>query len=406
MSLRSRCQLCVALALLAGGCAGSREAAPVLVGHVATLTGADREHGEQAARGIRLAVKEADQGAGGDGPPPIKVLHADAKGDPQAFEAEVVRLAAVNRVAALLGGATADQVERLDRGLVLVSPCGTRTRPMSEFVFLTGLTPAARGQALARFALRQQVVAGLAASLAALAAPGGLALVQTPCALTSDSALSSGVVIIVDERREHSLRVADAFGKTLTAAGVGPVRRWRCKVDAADLKELPPLVQKGRPSAVLVAGDAAAVWQLRHVLPEVPFFFADAEDGLHPPHYRPDLAGGVYTVTPFVTDSDAPRARAFTEKYRTAFHEDPDAAAALAYEGAGILFAALRQSGEAADRAALRVNLGKLHDFPGLYGPLTFDAEQTLSRPAFVVFLSAGRTRTVGRIEPPESSAR
>jgi branched-chain amino acid transport system substrate-binding protein len=406
MSFRNPWHLCVGLALLAGGCAGSRETPPVLVGHVATLTGSDREHGEQAARGIRLAVKEADKGAGGDGPPPIKVLHADAKGDPQAFEAEAVRLAAVNRVAALLGGATAQEVERLDRGLVLVSPCGTRTRSMSEFVFLTGLTPAARGQALACFALRQQVVAGLAASLAALAAPGGLALVQTPSAVTPDSALSSGALIIVDERREHSLRVADAFAKTLTAAGVEPVHRWRYKVNAADLKELPPLVQKGRPSTVLVAGDAAAVWQLRHVLPEVPFFFADAEDGLHPPHYRPDLAGGVYAVTPFVADSDTPRARAFTEKYRTAFHEDPDAAAALAYEGAGLLFAALRESGDAADRAALRANLGKLREFPGLNGPLTFDAEQTLSRQAFIILLKAGTAQTVARIDRPESPAR
>ena len=89
--------LALALALLACGCAGTSEPVPIWFGHVATLSGPDKHCGEAAGRGIRLAVeeidKDVDQGVGR----PIKVIHCDARGKPDEFEAEAIRLTEVNR---------------------------------------------------------------------------------------------------------------------------------------------------------------------------------------------------------------------------------------------------------------------------------------------------------------------
>src|SRR6516165_7363696 len=114
----------IGMLLLAAGCGGHATPPPLPVGHVATLSGAAKDEGEQASRGMR-----------------------------QAFEAEAVRLVKVNGALALLGGTTAEEIMRLDRAQVpLVSPFGMRQRGQSELVFLTGLSPAFEGQVLAKFA--------------------------------------------------------------------------------------------------------------------------------------------------------------------------------------------------------------------------------------------------------------
>src|SRR5215207_6017624 len=105
----------------AAGCHSSSEPTPVFLGHVATLSGADRS-GERTAQGIRLAAQELNEGGLGaalDGRP-LHVRHTDARGQVDAFEAEAVRLATVNRVAGLIGGTSAEEVARLDRSYVPV----------------------------------------------------------------------------------------------------------------------------------------------------------------------------------------------------------------------------------------------------------------------------------------------
>src|SRR5262249_3811960 len=153
---------------------------PIVVGHVALQSGPDRDAGEHASRGITLAVKEFNKGA--EAPErPVVVPHTDTRGQPEAFEAEAVRLVNVNKAVALLGGTSAAEVEALDKARVpVVTPSGLRTSKMSDVVFLVGLSPAAQGKALARFAAEE--------------------LPEAP-----------GVVILADDRREEALRLADAF---------------------------------------------------------------------------------------------------------------------------------------------------------------------------------------------------
>src|SRR5437868_1911607 len=83
------------------GCTAKTEPEPILVGHVAPLSGADKSRGEHARQGIRLAVEEAEPVAGRR----VAVDHADTRSDPEAVRAVVRRLLTVNRVAAVLGGA-------------------------------------------------------------------------------------------------------------------------------------------------------------------------------------------------------------------------------------------------------------------------------------------------------------
>jgi ABC-type branched-subunit amino acid transport system substrate-binding protein len=378
-------------ALALAGCGGRTVPLVAVVGNVGTLSGADKDGGEQAARGIRLAVRQVN----GQGGQTFTVIHTDARGQLEAFEAEAVRLVTVNRVSALIGGTTADEVERLDRArAVVVGLTGARTRAMSDFVFLTGLSPAARGRALAR-----QGAAPLSQASAALGAGPGLGPLGAAAALTLSRATATRIAVLVDERREENVQAADAFAKELAAAGV-PTPALRRYAKDAELDPLLKRVQGEKPGAVLVAAAPEAVRRLRGVLPGVPVLFAGGGDGLRALQAHPETQSGIYLATTFVRDAHPPRARAFIKDYKALFNEEPGPAAALAYESAGLLFRALQRTEGQPDRDALRRELQELQDVPGLFGPLNFGPGQVLRRPAFVVRLANGRPVLVRRDEP------
>ena len=112
----------------------------------------------------------------------------------------------------------------------------------------------------------------------------------------------------------------------------------------------------------------------------------------------------MYLATAFVSDSDLPRAKEFVANYRQAFSEDPDIHAALAYDGARLLFEAIAQcpaglSMEGISKETAK-QLMKLKDFAGLTGPLSFDSEHQLLRPAFVVQVEKNGLKNIRRFPP------
>src|SRR5262249_25724054 len=101
------CCFCITSILLLSASGCHRKSAPeiIRVGHVTSLRGPDKESGEHARQGIALALEEA-QGSEGtiNDNRRVEVVHVDTGGDLKAVEPAAVRLVAVNRVVALLGG--------------------------------------------------------------------------------------------------------------------------------------------------------------------------------------------------------------------------------------------------------------------------------------------------------------
>jgi len=88
------------------------------------------------------------------------------------------------------------------------------------------------------------------------------------------------------------------------------------------------------------------------------------------------------------------------KEYRALHEEDPDGNAALAHDDTRILLEALAKSEPNFTAAALRMALAETEKFAGLTGPMGFDKEQRLRRPAFVVRWEDGQGKTVKRFNP------
>jgi branched-chain amino acid transport system substrate-binding protein len=358
------------------GCSGKTVQTPVVIGHVATKSGPDKDRGEQAVRAIRLAVDEAnkdpDKGAGR----PVEVLHADARGNPESFESAAVRLVTVNKVAALLGGTSPEEVEHLAQVAVpVVTPCGQRGKVASDPVFFTGLSPSYRGQVLARFAAQKLE--------------------------------ASAVAVLADERREEYVALAEAFAREFPAAFArkspkgkptlaGP---WRFGKDAK-FPDLARRVKEEKPRALLFAGKVNDLAELLRDLAEerqagLPVLFGGDEGSLRELLAERATRGGVYLATAFVGDA-GDQAREFVKKYQAAYSEEPDVFAALAYDDARILFEAMRRA-KSVGVKVVRDELAGLKDFPSLTGPLSFGEDHRARRRAFVVQLKDGRPETAER---------
>src|SRR5206468_723887 len=83
----------------------------------------------------------------------LKVRHTDTRGLLDASESEAVRLTGINRVVGLIGGATAEEVARLDRAHVpIVATAGVRPPGASDMVFAAGMRPGQQAFVLAKYA--------------------------------------------------------------------------------------------------------------------------------------------------------------------------------------------------------------------------------------------------------------
>jgi branched-chain amino acid transport system substrate-binding protein len=375
VSSRRRPPAWLLAALLLAGCSGSSSTEPIIVGHLAPLSGANKVLGEHARQGIQIAVEEAN----GDGGERIhgrrvEVHHADDRGPPSAAGDEAVRLIAVTRSAALLGGLTTERAEQIARaaqpyGVPLVTPSPLPTPLAAETAFSTGVLPAHQGQVLARFA--------------------------------ADDLKVKHVAVFFDARSGVSSGVAAAFAKKL-AAGGGQADQFRYDSDA-DLAALPARAAATKPDAVLIAASVADFVKLREGLTkakvEGPVLFGGEETLVPTLFAEPEAGRGVYAVTTFAADALTPTGKEFARKYRERFKEEPDLYAASAYDGARLLFEAMRKA-DADKPGPLREKLAAMENFDSTTGPLTIDkADHAAARPVFVVRQQEGQPKLVARYD-------
>lgn len=342
---------------------------PIRVGHATPLSGSDRAIGVQAQQGILLAVEAANKDEERVLGRKVSVEHADTASNRDVVRAVVWRLLTVNKVAALLGGADVAGIDQLgaiaqSHGAPMILSNGWATRPLSDFVFHTGLKPARRGEVLGRYASKE---------------------------------LKGKVAVLDDGDASHAAAV-DAFVRELPKERLAG--RWSYKSgEPAALKAVVDLLWAARPEAILLAGPAADSAAVGRAVPEekVPLLFAGAEGSLAVLQ-SPPSARKIFLVTAFVADPHAPAARAFIADYQQRFGALPDVHAALAHDDARLLFEAMRRA-KSVEGLKVRDALREL-TFEGLTGPLVFDKEHTVARPAFLVSLHNGQAKTLQRYDP------
>jgi branched-chain amino acid transport system substrate-binding protein len=368
------------LALLAAGCSPRAAPEPVWVGHVAPLSGPDRAVGEHAQQGIDLAVDEANADGNGINGRPVRVRHADSRGEPQTAQEQAVRLVTVNRVSALLGGSATPELEALGRGLQaydapLVSPATLPPALSNENVFSTTVPAAYQGEILARFAAAELKPAN--------------------------------ITVIADSRSAVSAALAAAFVRETAKAGIARPEEWTYAGES-EFADLVARVKKAQPKALLLAGAARDLLKLRPKVqeadPQAALLLGAEEGSITTLAEDRGTPGAAYLVSAFAVEGLTPAGQELARKYRERFGQDLDVHAALAYDNARLLFDALRRAKGGGDPSLRKALLGT-DNFDALTGPLAFTPERAARRPVFVLRLEGGQAKLGRRYEQPEKQA-
>jgi len=356
------------------GCSSKPSSEPIVIGHVAPLSGADKPLGEHARNGILLAVKEVNADEERITGRKVEVVHGDTRSDVDTVAATAVRLVTINKVSALIGGTTVPQSEALARavqpyGIPLITLSGAPSLPHEESVFSVGMSPSYQGQILARF------VAG--------------------------ELKAEQVVVLTDGRSGASAALAAAFVKEFPRSAKTRVEEWAFRTEA-EFPDLAGRVHKDMPAAVLFAGAVRDGAKLREQFfkagVQVPLVFGGEEGSLATLQEKDSTKQKTYLATAFAADGGTASSQAFVKKYREQFNEEPDVYAALAYDSARLLFEGLRQA-KSTENVRLRKALGSLESFDSLTGPLMFKPEQRGRRPVYILGIENGKNQVAKRYE-------
>jgi branched-chain amino acid transport system substrate-binding protein len=169
-------------------------------------------------------------------------------------------------------------------------------------------------------------------------------------------------------------------------------------------------IRDARPDAVLVPGyytDAANIAiQARRLGVTIPLLGGDGWDSAQLAAIGGDAVLNTFYSNHYSHEDPRPEVQGFLSAYGKRHAEElPDSVAALGYDAARILFAAMERA-KSLSGNDLAAALAATRDFPGVTGTISMDAARNARKPAVVLEMRKGPEgrilpRYVTTIEPP-----
>lgn len=375
--------LCAALAAGAGRAAGAKDLAPVVLGAVYNMSGAQAELDIPSLSGARLAVAQANR-AGGVLGRPVVLAVVDGKSMPDTLRARTAELLEKTpSVVALMGLSDTDMVlaaasvAARHRRLFLTSGATSPRLPaqVPDYLFLVCFGDNVQAAAAAEWAYRN------------LAARTVSVLFNSEMSYTR--LLHAYFQTRFTQLGGHVLSV-EGYTPAGLARAVGRLQRADVVFLAAGPEDAPTAVRLLRRAgfdAPIVGGDgfdSADLWR----------------------RYR-DVSKVYFTTHAYLdADNKDPDARRFRTTYGKAYRGAvPDAFAALGYDVARLLLAAIAAAGSA-DPAEVRAAVSRTSGFKGVTGTITYTGGGAIPRKSVtIVRIDRGRRVFVGQWVPADIPA-
>lgn len=382
--LRAVRTLFVAAAVAVGvtACGGPGAQGDVIkIGVSAPITGNIAAIGESTQNAARLAEEEINAQGGLDvGGKKMKVqfIIEDDENKPESTASVFQKLITQDQVVAIIGSQSSSASNAgapiaNDAKVPMISPWATNPNVTKDkpFVFRAAFIDPFQGYVMAKFAYEN-----LGARKAA---------------------------VLYDVAQDYNKGLAEVFRDEFTKTG-GQITAFETyttgdkdfsaqltKIKATDpdvlflpnyYSEVPLQVQQARRlgiDAVIIGGDA---WDSPDLLE---LGGADLEGSYFSNHYS--------------SSSDAPKVREFVEKYEAKYGTAPDAAAALTYDAAYILFQAIQQAGSL-DREKIRDAIAATKGFEGITGTISYEGSGDPVKPAVVLKIENGQFKYETTVNP------
>jgi branched-chain amino acid transport system substrate-binding protein len=327
------------------------DAVVVKIGSATPMTGANAAWGSDTDNGVRLAVDEANkEGLSLDGHPvTFEVVTGDDQADPKMATAVAQRMVD-DKVAGVIGHLTSGAAIPASTiynqaGIPVISGSVTSpkyTQQGYNNVFRLVSDDNQQGVALADFAVKT---------------------------------LQFKKVAIVDDATAYGQGLADAFEKSVIAAGGTVVKREHTNDKANDFKAILTSIEAQKPEVVFFGGmfsqGGTFAKQMKTLGMSAKYMGAD---GSYSPEFiklAGDAAEGAYASSTGAPKELLPEFASFQTKFKAKFNKEVDSFAPYTYDATRVMIAAMKAA-NSADPKKYLPELAKIQ-YKGVIGDVAFE---------------------------------
>lgn len=379
---------------------GADEPKEIVIGQYGSLTGTSATFGISTKNGIELATAEQNA-KGGIAGVQIRMVVEDDQSKAEEAATAVNKILSRDRPVAVLGEVSSSRslaaAPLLQAASVpMISPSSTspKVTQVGDQIFRVCFIDPFQGSAIAKFAYNSKQI--------------------------------KAVGILKDVKNDYSVGLAEYFTNTFTGLGGSIVGEETYSEGDIDFKaQLTNLIAKN-PEALILTGYYTEVGliasQARELGFQGIFLGGDGWDSDKLVETSQGRIVGSYYSNHYSVDDPSPAVQEFIQKYQAKYGARPDGLAALGYDSAKILYAAMEKVAAAnpdhaaafgdrsstpateekrkAARLALRDAIAQTAGFPGVTGQITIDAERNASKPLVIVQVTDKGPTYVETVQP------
>lgn len=366
--------LVLVLPLLAGCTKKDNE---IAIGEYDSMTGSDATFGLSTNKGVRLAFDEINA-AGGIKGKKIALTAMDDQGKNEEAAASVTRLITQNKVVAVLGGVASGRSKAAapiaqTHKVPFVSPASTNpdVTKIGDYVFRVCFIDPFQGLVMAKFA--------------------------------TENLKLKKVAVLRDVKNDYSVGLADVFVEEFKKRGGEIVADVSYQAGDIDFKAQLTQIRSKNPDGIYVPGYYTEVGliaqQARQLGIKAPLMGGDGWDSDKLSEIGKDAINGNYYSNHYTTESTDPAVTEFIKKFKAKYNETPDALAALGYDAAKILAAAIERAPDLSGKA-IRDELAKTKDFGGVTGKITLNENRDAVKSAVIIQVDGKNRKYITTISP------
>ena len=351
----------------------------ILIGHYGAITGSQATFGTSTDNGIKLAVDEMNAAGGINGKKVLLVTHDD-KSETKEVGPVVTRLITLDNVHAVIGevasgrslvGAPICQEHQVP----MISPSSTNERvtEIGDMISRVCFIDEFQGRVCAKFARE------------------------------NDRIKADTAAIFYDQSSPYSVGLMKVFEKSFTEFGGKVVTKQTYKEGDQDFSAQLTSIRAAKPDVIFVPGYYTEVGtiakQARRLDITVPLLGGDGWDSEQLAKIGGDAINGSFYSNHYSHQDPSEAVQGFIKKYKKQFNAVPDGLAALGYDAANLLFAAMKRA-PSLEGPVLAKAISETKNFQGVTGNISIDEHRNAIKPAVMLEMKDGEPTFVATIQP------
>lgn len=355
----------------------------IRVGHVGSLSGSGASRGQAADHGIRLAFEEANK-RGGVGGRRLLLISYDDASDTQKALTSLSRAIASDEVIAVLGELASAQtlamapLAQMHR-VPLITPGATHSKitTFGSFIFRTCFSDPFQSGAMAEFSIQKLKLKRFG--------------------------------LLVDSTNEYSKDVSKLFAQRIRSLGGEIVDEQTYRSEDMDFDVQLKSLRMHAAQAVYLPGYSREVGMIVKQLAALKFgvilLGASSWDTPHLLQLAAEELEGSFFVGHFYNDEKDPVVSRFVSSYKSRFHVSPSSPAALGYDAALVLIAALSTTSPLTSDK-LRQSLMAVRDVRGVTGKISIGPNGDAIKSGWLLKIANGKFRRVQQVDSKAMSSK